>query len=207
MLNFKAIALLTALISLGLPVAAEAQSLRFPTESEQQSLIEEMRQTIPQLMESGMYSDRRTAIERDEAEAFSQAWAEVDPAVAPFLGEWYAIEESLAIYPSPHPGVVCIVDTYLDISDFYLGFVLNEKVYTSTHMTLVLDSDFLVSLGVYGDDQSPSHYEYAHPRIPQTPAASDYYVNMHPEIVEQFNRAGCRVGAPPDVDAASGLSL
>lgn len=207
MLNLKAIALLTTLILLGLPAAAKAQSLRFPTESEEQTLLEEMRQTIPQLRESGIYSDRRTPLERDEAEAFAQAWAEVDPAIAPFLGEWYAIEESLAIYPSPHQGVVCIVDTYLDISDFYLGFVLNEQMYTSTNMILVLDSDFLVSLGVYGDNQSPSHYEYAHPRLPQTPAASDYYVNMHPEIVEQFNRAGCRVGSPSDLDSAFGLSL
>ncbi|HEY9817811.1 MAG TPA: hypothetical protein V6D20_18710 [Candidatus Obscuribacterales bacterium] len=123
MLNLKAIALLTVLISLGLPVAAKAQSLRFPTEAEEQALLEEMRQTIPQLRESGIYSDRRTALERDEAEAFSQAWAEVDPAIASFLGEWYAIEESLAIYPSPHQDVVCIVDTYLDISDFYLGVI------------------------------------------------------------------------------------
>lgn len=173
-----------------------SQSLRFPTEAEQQQLLQDMRQDLPERLESEIYTDRRTPEQRQQAAEFSEAWAEVDEAIAPFLGEWFAIEESLAIYPSPHRGVVCIIDTYLDESNFYMGFALNGHIYTTTNMVLMLDSGFLVSTFVLGYGEVPDHYEYANPRRLQHPADLEIFAQMHPTVVEQFQQAGCKADMP-----------
>lgn len=49
-----------------------------------------------------------------EVEAFRQAWAEVDPAIAPFLGRWVRDWDMmphayLTVLPSRVPGQVCVV--------------------------------------------------------------------------------------------------
>ena len=102
-----------------LTLPAEAQSERYPTETELQQLAQELRQKIPELENSGFYNDRRSFEEWQEISVYVDAWAEVDPEIAPFLGEWGAIEESLYIYPSTTTGEVCILDIYLDLGNFY----------------------------------------------------------------------------------------
>lgn len=171
-----------------------AQVFRFPTEDEVQELMEEARQEILRLREMGMYVDLRTPAEREAATAFSAAWAAVDPAIAPFLGDWSAWDEGKAIYPSPNPGVVCIVDIYPESYSFSMGFVVNQKIYTTTSSTLVLDNEFLVSLFV--SDQQPSQYPYISPRPLEHPATIGYIAQLAPEVIEQFDQAGCITDEP-----------
>jgi hypothetical protein len=189
--------LLIAAIAL-LPLPGLAQSERHPTAAEIEQLLQEMRQNIPNLIETGIYSDRRSPEVRQQRDDFVAAWAEVDAAIAPFLGDWIAIEENLAIFPTANPGEVCIIDSYLDLSDFYLGWVIEGQLYTDVNLTLVLDSGFLVSTFVY--DNQAAHYEYANPRPVADPATSFYFAQYHPEIVEQFQQAGCLVESPAEAD-------
>ena len=187
-------ALLIAASEVGMADAGHVQVFRFPTEDEVRELMEEARQEILRLREMGMYFDLRTPAEREAATAFSTAWAAVDPAIAPFLGDWSAWDEGKAIYPSPNPGVVCIVDIYPEDYSFSMGFVVNHKIYTSTYATLVLDNEFLVSLFV--SDQQPSQYSYLSPRPLEHPAMISYIAQLAPEVIDQFDQAGCIIDEP-----------
>jgi hypothetical protein len=149
---------------------------------------------ILKLMQTGIYRDRRSPKERQQREAFVKAWSEVDSAIAPFLGNWMAIEENLVFFPSPNRGEVCIIDHNLDEADFYLGRVINGNLSTDTNLTLVLDSGFLVSIFVSANQAK--RYEYANPRPLNNPMTSSYYAQYHPKIVEQFKQAGCLMGIP-----------
>ncbi|MBD2462453.1 hypothetical protein H6G89_15505 [Oscillatoria sp. FACHB-1407] len=177
-----------------LPLPGLAQSQRHATEIEIERMVLEMRQGIPKLMQSGYYSDRRSPEEYQQQAAFVETWSEIDGAIAPFLGDWSAMEENLLIYPLPAPGEVCIIDSRLDESDFYQGRVVNGNLYTDTNLIFVLDSGFLVNISVY-DDQA-YHYEYANPRPVENPTTSTYYREYHPQIVVQFQQAGCLVKVP-----------
>ncbi|MGD1905989.1 MAG: hypothetical protein ACFB0C_08350 [Leptolyngbyaceae cyanobacterium] len=177
-----------------LPLPAFAQSQRHPTAAEIEGLLQGFQESIPALLESGFYGDVRTPEVRQQQDTFVEAWSQVDPGVAPFLGDWFAIEENLEIFPTSDPGVVCVIDSYLDISDFYLGRVVEGHLQTDTNLTLVLDSGFLVSTFVY-DDQA-ARYEYANPIPVKDPAVGSYFPEYHPNIVEQFQQAGCLVGLP-----------
>jgi hypothetical protein len=176
-----------------LPSTAFAQLDRPPTDAEIDALLQAMRQDIPQLLETGIYSDRRSPEEREQIEALVAEWSVVDAAIAPFLGEWTAIEESLAIYPTGNAGEVCIIDTFLEESDFYLGRVVEDKIYTDINLILVLDSGFLVSTFVYEDQAG--RYEYANPRSLVDPATS-YFAEYYPHIPPQFQQAGCLINVP-----------
>ncbi|MBW4522381.1 MAG: hypothetical protein KME16_22230 [Scytolyngbya sp. HA4215-MV1] len=177
-----------------LPLPGFAQSERHPTDAEITGLLREMRREMPNLMKSGVYRDRRNSEERRQREAFVKAWSQLDRAIAPFLGNWTAIEENVEIYPASKRGEVCIIDSYLDETDFYLGRVVNGKLRTDTNLTFVLDSRFLVSTFVV--ENRAGHYEYANPRPVDNPLTSTYYVKNHPKVVEQFQQAGCLLGIP-----------
>lgn len=186
--------LLLCFIVLLLPLPGFAQPQRYPTDAEIEKLLQVMRQTIPSLMKTGYYTDRRTPKERQQQQAFVEAWAKVDGAIAPFLGNWAAIEENYTIFPSSRRGEVCIIDSHLDQSEFYLGKVVDGKLYTDNKLVLVLDSGFLVSTYLY--ENRPSHYEYANPRLLENPVNSAYYAEYHPEIPGQFQQAGCLAESP-----------
>jgi hypothetical protein len=177
-----------ALATLALPAMAQLQ--RFPTDAELQQLIQEFRQQFPELQAS--YEDRRTPAEQQAVSNFSDAWAEVDPDIAPFLGEWTAVEESLYIYPAATRGEVCVLDIYLNEGDFYKGQVRDGKVYTDRNLVFLLDSGYLGSTFVYDDE--PGLYGYANPRPLPNPveALGQYY----PEAVAAFEDAECLVGLP-----------
>lgn len=169
-----------------------AQSERYPTTIELQQLAQELRRKIPDLQASGFYSDRRTFDEWQERLAYAEAWADVDPAIAPFLGEWTAIEESLYIYPATARGGVCIIDISQDKSKLYTGQVSNGKLYTDQSQVFFLDNNFLGNVSVY--ENQPSLYEYAHPRpLPNSSAELRQY---YPETAAAFEASGCLVGLP-----------
>jgi len=179
-------------VLLALAGPAIAQPERFPTDAEMAQLVQEMRQRLPELQTSGMYTDRRTLAEQWVIAEFSRIWAAVDPAIAPYLGEWSAIEESLYIYPTTTPGEVCILDIYLDQGDFYTGRIQDEKIYTDVNLVLLLDNGYLGSTFVY--DNQPGIYEYANPRpLPDPKAALGEY---YPAAIADFESANCAVGLP-----------
>ncbi|MBD1874884.1 hypothetical protein H6F75_15460 [Nodosilinea sp. FACHB-131] len=171
---------------------AIAQSERYPTATELQQLAQELRRKIPDLQASGFYSDRRTFEEWQERSAYAEAWADVDPAIAPFLGEWTAIEESLHIYPATARGGVCILDVYQDESKLYTGQVRDGKLYTDQNQVFFLDNNFLGNAAVY--DNQPSFYEYAHPR--PLPNLSEDLGQYYPETIAAFEASNCLVGLP-----------
>lgn len=175
-----------------LPMSVLAQSQRYPTDAELQRLRQELRQKIPQLNTTGIYHDRRSPNERRTRNAFVEAWAKVDPAIAPFLGEWSAIEESLYIYPSKTRGTVCILDISLDIGDFYTGQIRNGKVYTASNLVFFLDSGFLSNAFV--SENKPGTYEYANPR--PLPGSLQKLQQYYPDMIAAFEKADCFTGLP-----------
>jgi hypothetical protein len=100
-----------------------------------------------------------------------------------------AIEENLAIFPLPNKGEVCILDSSLDITEFYLGRIIDGNLHTDNNLVLVLDSGFLISIFV--SDDRAGRYEYANPRPLDNPITSSYYNKYYPKVVEQFQQAGC----------------
>ncbi len=184
------------LLIAGLPITASAELERYPTDQEVQQLVRQFQQKLPQLQNdtTGIYHDRRSPLEKQQLQQFTQAWNQVDPAVAPFLGEWFAIEESLAIYPTSVPGQVCIIDAHLDDVVFYLGRVSDRRVKTAMHLILVREGDYLASLFI--SEEKPGSYEYGNPRWVNNPTRQTYFQNK-PEILRQFKQAGCQSGLPP----------
>lgn len=191
MKKWMSLASVGLLILTGLPVAL-AQADRYPTEAEIQQLLQELRENIPELEATGIYTDRRTSAEQEARDAYSDAWAEVDTAIAPYLGEWTAVEESLYLYPTVNEGEVCILDIHLDLGDFYMGEVRDGKVYTTINHVLVLDSDFLGSTAVY--EGQPSIYPYANPR--PLPESFEQLEQYYPEMMTAFYEAVCLTGLP-----------
>ncbi|NER82928.1 MAG: hypothetical protein F6K42_25905, partial [Leptolyngbya sp. SIO1D8] len=167
-----------------------------------ETLTQQMRQQIPQLLETGYYLDRRTVEEREQRNIFAAAWAEVDAAIAPFLGEWLALEESLAIFPTSTRGKACIIDNYLEGSKFYLGHVVNGKVYTDRYTVLTVDGDFLGSTSVYNNEANL--YAYAHPHPLINPEVAAFHIDSvpstfaenYPDVMQPFQAAGCLTDLP-----------
>jgi len=183
-----------SLLLIALPVAAQPE--RYPTEVEFEGLVEQFRLELPRLLETGFYTDRRSLTAQQERTDWVAAWAAVDAAIAPFLGQWYAIEEDIAIFPTPNRGEVCVVDTYLDDSDFYRGTIIDGRLYANNQLVFMPEGQYLLSTFVY--DGEAGYYPYANPVIPENPASLEYFAQQHPEVVAAFQAAGCLTGLPDE---------
>lgn len=170
-----------------------AQPERYATDTELEAAIERHEAELPPLLETGFYQDWRTQAERYQQSLWTSAWADVDARIAPFLGHWVAIEEDIAIFPAANPGQVCVVDTHLDQSDFYLATVQDGKLYAENNVTLVTTADFLLTVAVYDE---PYAYPYNSPIVSTNPANYEFFAEYHPDVVQQFEAAGCRTGLP-----------
>ncbi len=179
------------LVMVGFP--GWAQSERYATDTELEAVIERHEAELPQLTETGFYQDWRTQAERYQQSLWVAAWANVDAEIAPFLGHWVAIEEDIAVFPSANRGQVCVIDTNLDQSDFYLATVQNGKLYTDHNVVLVPTADFLLTVTVYDE---PYFYPYNSPIVSTNPANYEFFADYHPNVVQQFEEAGCRTGLP-----------
>ncbi|MGA7932273.1 MAG: hypothetical protein WCA35_01715, partial [Kovacikia sp.] len=184
----------------GFSQSAFAQLQRYLTDRELQSLSQEFKRKLPTLKNdrTGTYRDRRTPAHRKQIQTFVQAWARVDPAIAPFLGGWTAIEESKLIYPSRTKGKVCIIDTFIPGMNesgvsFTLGNVIKGQVQTGDRKILIRQDGFLGSTFVY--QGKPGLYEYGNPRPLEDPTTVNY-LRQAPGIVSQFKQAGCTAGLP-----------
>lgn len=186
--------LLAAVALLLSPLPSLAQSSRYPTDAEIDRLMQEVRREVPDLVNGEFYGDRRTPAEIRQSGALVERWMDVDGAIAPFLGSWAAIEESLEIFPGAEPGQVCILDSAAESAYLYRGHVVNGRLYTERYnMVLGLESGFLVSMFVY--EGQLGRYEYNNQRPLRNPVTSDYYTESYPELVAQFQQFGC-IGQP-----------
>lgn len=187
-------AICTSLLILAGIASPTLASDRYPNAREMQSLMQQLKQNIPKLQRSRLYQDRRSPAQKQQVTAFSQDWSSIDPTVAPFLGQWTAIEETKSIYPSRTKGRVCIIDTFLperrDSSgiSFTLGTVANRVIRTDDKLILVKEGDFLGANFV--TNGKANVYEYAHPRPLKHPA-SDKYWSKETAILQAFQKAGC----------------
>lgn len=202
-INWRVVALVS-LVWVSVSPLAVAESQRYPSETELQQLIQDFQRQVARLRrirhETGFYLDRRSPLERQQHQAFVQAWGKVDPAVAPFLGNWTAIEESLMIYPSQTKGQVCIIETFIPDQEtsgiaFTTGTIDQGRIYTRDRKVFVLDGvgDFLGSAYVY--EGKPGIYEYANPRPLPNPQATDY-LQREPSLLMQFQQLGCQATVP-----------
>jgi hypothetical protein len=177
-----------------------AQSQRYPTNAELRQLLRTFN-TVPSSVNSGT-EDRRTLSEKRSLESFVTSWSMVDPAVAPFLGQWGGIEESISIFPSNIRGRVCIIfigyEGDLSSADFDIGNVSNGQIRTNRFFgrsLIIRQRNRLGLAGIYRNGASISAYEFPRPlRIPTN--SSLLNLPNASRIIQQFNVAGCTTSVP-----------
>ncbi len=178
-----------------------AQSERYPTSAEIQKLREKLRQQIREIQSTGQVTDNPNVALRRNRESFVRDWLRIDPAIAPFLGEWGGYEESLAVYPSNTRGRVCLIYIGIQATDFSLGNVSNGVVRTSDREVILKEGEYL-GIGVVMNNQPdiPVAVPYQSPTVLQPPrefaklsAATTQEIE---QVVRKFNESGCRIGLP-----------
>jgi hypothetical protein len=190
------------LLNFASPVWAESR--RYPTEQELQSLMQMFNQDIARFKQKPVMRDLRSPQEKQQRVAFVKAWAQVDLEVAPFLGHWTAIEESMMIYPSRTKGEVCILETFIPEQNesgvsLTFGKVVKGQIRTSYHTVLMQNGDFLGSASV--DQGKLSVYKYFYPRPLQDPATVSYLsrdLSRDKSVITRFRQAGCTAALPSD---------
>jgi hypothetical protein len=195
MKTFQLFAIATLMLSI--TSSAALASERYPTEQELRTLTQQLKRNIPKLKKSSMYRDRRTPVERQQVKSLVDAWAKADPAIAPFLGTWTAIEESMSIYPSTTQGQICIIEIFLADQgsgvSFSTAIVAGNRLRANDQTVKIKEGEFLGSAFVV--QGKPGIYEYAHPRPLDNPGTMDF-LREKPEILEQFEQADCSISSP-----------
>jgi hypothetical protein len=126
---------------------AMAQSRRYPSEQEVESIQATFKKRLPSLLETRTYGvERRSKKEQEKREDFVRAWSQVNPLSAKFFGEWTAIEERVAIYPSTIKNHVCIVS--LDNHTFRDGILKGSIVYSDGKSIWFIDGGLLAIANV-----------------------------------------------------------
>jgi hypothetical protein len=107
---------------------------RYPTEVEIQSAMGDFHQAVTGIPGPGA-RDRRSPLDVTELSSFIEDWSQFDSSIAPFLGTYSGVEETLRIYPSRNRGQVCIIRSGYGrngvIYTFGLGRVTENKIYTT----------------------------------------------------------------------------
>lgn len=202
---------LTITISLGilaavsLPIIAQ-QSKRYPTENELQQLMNRFRKFVvaPSEGSRGFYlRDPRSAAQSQDLKAFVRAWLPVNPDIAPFIGQWTALEETTNIYPSTIKGKVCIIETFIptqsDIGiSFAVGTVSGKSIKISNLTVLLQQGNYLGVAFINTNNDRPGLYEYAWPKPLVSPASLMGSVPLakRNQLLQQFKEAGCTASLP-----------
>ncbi|HEY9853165.1 MAG TPA: hypothetical protein V6D28_27080 [Leptolyngbyaceae cyanobacterium] len=201
--NQRVIALLLVILSI-LTISylpSFAQSERHPTSAEIQKLRQKLRQQIRDIESSGQVTDNRNLAGRQSRESFVRDWSRIDPATAPFLGEWGGYEESLAVYPSNTRGRVCLIYIGIQAADFSLGNISNGVIRTSDREVILKEGEYL-GIGVVMNNQPdiPVAVPYHFSTVLQPPrefaklsAATTQEIEA---VVRKFNESGCKIGLP-----------
>ncbi|MBP0020367.1 MAG: hypothetical protein J7647_22785 [Cyanobacteria bacterium SBLK] len=179
---------------------------RYPTEVEMQQLRSQLSRRIQELR-SGEFrvylDDYRTEEERQQYQAFVNAWSQVDPAVTPFLGMWVGYEQTVSIYPSDLRGRVCIIgNNEVGFSGFATGEVMNNtQIRTSDREFIIRSSDYLGIAGIYnGQPFIGDEIPYKNPIVPSLPnrlGSEDPELARQAErALQQFKEEGCLASLP-----------
>lgn len=184
---------LAILLALGTATTVLAQSQRYPTTQEMQGVLRQFKRDLPNIQQSRSYQDRRSQTQKQQIGSFAKAWSAVNPTVSPFLGEWTAIEETTAIYPSRTKGRVCIISSSVEGYEFTVGTIQNRHILTNKNTILARENNFLVSAFIY--QGKPLHYQYANPKPLRHPSQT-IQSSQKQQIVKKFNQANCTVDAP-----------
>jgi len=198
----RLVALMVNLIILGscLPIIAQ-QPERYPTENELQQLMNRFRNFVasPSPGNRDLYiRDRRNETETQKLKAFVRAWLPVNPDVAPFLGQWTALEETKNIYPSSLKGKVCIIQTFIRTKNdngisFAQGTISGKSIKTTNFAFLIQQGNYLGSAFVNTTNNQPVIYEYAWPKPLVDPAKLMSHLPPADinRLLQQFKEAGC----------------
>lgn len=188
-----------------LPIVAQ-QSKRYPTENQLQQLMNQFRNFVASPPEGsrGFYlRDPRNAAQSRDLKAFVRAWLPVNPDIAPFIGQWTALEETTNIYPSTIKGKVCIVETFIppqsDIGiSFAVGTVSGKSIKTSNLTVLLQQGNYLGVAFINTSNDRPGIYEYAWPKPLTNPAElmRDVPPASRNQLLKQFKEAGCTHALP-----------
>jgi hypothetical protein len=183
-----------------LPIIAQ-QSKRYPTENELQQLMNRFRNFVasPSPGNRDFYiRDRRNESETQKLKAFVRAWLPVNPDVAPFLGQWTALEETKNIYPSSLKGKVCIIQNYIPPPNgrgisFAQGTVSGKFIKTTNFTFLIQQGNYLGAAFIDTRNNQPGIYEYAWPKPLVAPAKLMSYLPPadRNRLLQQFKEAGC----------------
>lgn len=171
---------------------AYAQTQSFLTDEELQKLLPDFQRQVE-------YWNQYEEPERqNEANAFAQNWSQHDPAVAPFLGKWAAIEETMDIYPSTIEGQVCIIDVdytkpevdFSQVAFKSLGKILNRQIYTDG-VGVTIQQDNYVGF-VWKQENKTGVYVYRLIAPAEMPIHASWRdLPEGDRVIEQFNAAGC----------------
>jgi len=198
----RIVALMVNLIILGscLPIIAQ-QSKRYPTENELQQLMNRFRNFVasPSPGNRDLYiRDIRNETETQKLQAFVRAWLPVNPDVAPFLGQWTALEETKNIYPSTLKGKVCIIQTFIPPPNgrgisFDRGTISGKSIKTTNFTFLIQQGNYLGAAFIDTTNNQPVIYEYAWPKPLVEPAKLISYLPPadRNRLLQQFKEAGC----------------
>ena len=178
---------LTLAIALGIiPHFAYAQTQSYPTDEELQKLMPDFQRQVE-------YWNQYEEPERHrEARTFAENWSG-DPTVAPFLGSWAAIEETMDIYPSTTEGQVCIISTFSTPNpevELSLGNVLNQRIYTDAGEVIIQQGNYSGVAWSNGNGTGIYVYRLIAPTEVPTRESFSYWDNGS-SVLEQFNAAGC----------------
>jgi hypothetical protein len=142
--------------------------------------------------------DRRNETETHKLKAFVRAWLPVNPDVAPFLGQWTALEETKNIYPSTLKGKVCIIETFIPTENdrgisFAQGTISGKSIKTTNFASLIQQGNYLGVAFINTRNNQPGIYEYAWPKPLVEPAKLMSYLPPadRNRLLQQFKEAGC----------------
>jgi hypothetical protein len=196
-----------------LPVFAQMQSERYPTDAEIKRLIVEFRRDIPRFRASSDLGGDYLKHPRlkqlfEQVKLFERAWSQVDPAIAPFLGTWNAGAPDWSIYPSTTRGRVCVIfnqpsrggapsNSYFSLGSISNGIlrIKGESFNGESYRIFIREGDYLGVMSVINNLPGISAYVW---RSPLTnfiqPSTTDPQNSSR--ILQQFKAAGCTASLP-----------
>ena len=179
-------------VLLGLVNPSALARQRKPTTAE----IKQTKTELPQHMRSSDVRKNRlkSLSNKDEMEAREKlvnAWKQVDPQIANFLGSWIDYETIWSVYPSTTKGQACLVRRELNTAVLDVGRVKDGKIYLRSGWIMSLKNNslavtspsFNTLLNIFGTLEEPSKLKYVD---------SSYLT----PLLREYKQAGCTAALP-----------
>ena len=191
---------------------AIAQSQRYPTDSELDSLFTRFAKSIQwnenDKVGRGYVRDRRTDVQKESLNSFIRSWSVGNSEIAPFVGSWQGYEDQITIYPSNTKNRVCIISTGEGRGRFYLGNISKGKIYTNNNTVLFRQGRYLGdAVVINGEPRLLGELPHNSPRPLEQ---IEEFVNSRvrpqyrPEIIiQKYLDAGCTVNLPNNIPKTS----